>query len=82
MMNHTHDVCVPVRPESRAMVFRRTHNDYSRRHNLRNDTRCHLWKSRFFPCSVDEEGFWGVLRYIELNPVRAGPVENAWDWLW
>ncbi len=31
---------------------------------------------------VDEEGFRRVLRYVGLNPVRAGLVGNAWDRPW
>jgi len=31
---------------------------------------------------MDEDHFWEALRYIELNPVRAGLVKNAWDWPW
>ena len=31
---------------------------------------------------MEEERVWQVLGYVELNPVRAGMVENAWDWEW
>ena len=31
---------------------------------------------------MDDTYFWMALRYIELNPVRAGLVRNAWDWPW
>ncbi|MBN1568194.1 MAG: transposase [Acidobacteria bacterium] len=82
MTNHIHDVCVPMRPDSLVKGFGRTHNDYSRWHNLRNDTSGHLWQNRFYSCPLDEDGFWRALRYVELNPVRAGLVENAWDWPW
>jgi putative transposase len=31
---------------------------------------------------MDDTYCWAALRYIELNPVRAGLVLNAWDWPW
>jgi len=31
---------------------------------------------------LDEDHLWKALRYIELNPVRARLVRNAWDWPW
>jgi putative transposase len=43
----------------------------------------HIWQGRFraFPIQEDEH-LLTVLRYIERNPVRAGLVERAQDWLW
>ncbi|HYK88399.1 MAG TPA: hypothetical protein VE398_06495, partial [Acidobacteriota bacterium] len=35
-----------------------------------------------FSCPVEEDRVWSVLGYIELNPIRAQMVENAWDWEW
>jgi len=61
---------------------RRMHNDYSRWHNVQHGRHGHLWQSRFFSCPVEEDRVWGVLGYIELNPVRAHMVEHAWDWEW
>ena len=31
---------------------------------------------------MDEDHFLTALRYVELNPVRAGLVENPGDWPW
>ena len=47
-----------------------------------------MWKDwtplewRFFPCPVEEDRVLQVLRYIELNPVRARMVEKGWGWKW
>ena len=30
----------------------------------------------------DEEYFWGVIRYIHLNPAKAHLVKNAEDYKW
>ena len=43
----------------------------------------HLYQGRFksFPVQ-DDSHYLTVLRYIEANPLRAGLVEDASDWLW
>jgi putative transposase len=43
----------------------------------------HVWQVRFraFPIQEDDH-LLTVLRYIERNPVRAGLVARAQDWLW
>jgi putative transposase len=43
----------------------------------------HVWQGRFkaFPIQQDEH-LLTVLRYIERNPLRAGLVARAEDWLW
>ncbi len=42
----------------------------------------HLWQNRFFSCPLDEAHLAEALRYVELNPVRAGLVKTAWAWEW
>ena len=42
-----------------------------------------LWEERFKSCLVQEEAYLLQLyRYIELNPVRAGMVEQPSDYDW
>ena len=42
-----------------------------------------LWEGRFRSCLVDSERYLlTCLRYIELNPVRAGLVALPWDYRW
>jgi putative transposase len=78
MTNHVHLIGVPGRAEALARVMKRTQSDYAQRLNRRHGRRCgHLWQSRFYSCPVDGDGVWAVLRYIELNPVRAGVVSQA-----
>lgn len=33
-------------------------------------------------CPLDDTHLWAALRYVELNPVRAGKVESAEGWKW
>jgi putative transposase len=41
-----------------------------------------VWQGRFYSCPLDESHLWKALRYVELNPVRAGMVEVADHWRW
>ncbi len=82
MTNHVHLAVIPEAEDSLALGVGRAHNDFSRWHNVQFGRHGHLWQSRFFSCPVAEDRIWGVLSYIELNPVRARMVEKAWDWEW
>ena len=40
----------------------------------------HLWQSRYFSYSLETSHLWRAVRYVELNPVRAGVSAKAWEW--
>jgi putative transposase len=42
----------------------------------------HLCQTRYYPCAVEPERLGCVLRYVGLNPVRAGlvPAAGEYDW--
>ena len=82
MTNHIHLVVVPEHAESLKNGLGRTHNDYSRWLHVRRRQTGHLWQNRFFSCPLDEAHLAETLRYVELNPVRAGLVKIAWAWEW
>ncbi len=82
MGNHVHMLAIPASEDGLARALGRTHNDYARWLHLRQDEIGHLWQNRFFSCPVDDAGRWEALRYVELNPVRAGLVRQAADWRW
>ena len=44
--------------------------------NRREDWRGHLWQSRFASFPMEEAHLHACLRYVELNPVRAGLVDG------
>jgi putative transposase len=54
-----------------------------RRYHGHYKTGGHVWQGRFkaFPIEQDDH-LLVVLRYIERNPLRAGLVARADDWLW
>jgi putative transposase len=82
MDNHVHLAVIPEREDSLSSGIGQLHHDFALWQNIQRQTNGHLWQSRFFSTPVEEERVWEVLAYIELNPVRARMVENAWDWTW
>jgi putative transposase len=56
---------------------------YSQRFNQRHDHRGHLFQSRYAaPLCRQDSYLKTLLRYIHMNPVRAGLVESPADWHW
>ncbi|HYA16809.1 MAG TPA: transposase [Bryobacteraceae bacterium] len=82
MSNHVHLVAVPEAEDSLAKAFGRTHNDYARWLHVRQGRGGHLWQNRFFSCPLDAGHCWAALRYVEVNPVRAGLTAVAEEWAW
>lgn len=60
----------------------RAHFRYSQYFNRLHRRSGHLWQNRFYSCALDEGHLWAALRYVELNPVRAGLVAKAWQYPW
>ena len=77
MLNHIHLVCVPEFEEALAICLRRAHGRYAQYLNARLLRSGHLWQNRFYSCPLDETHLWRAMRYVELNPVRAGVVAEA-----
>jgi len=82
MSNHVHFVVVPNQERSLAAAFGDAHRRYTRAINLREGWRGHLWQERFHSYPLDESHLLAAVRYVELNPVRAGLVADAEDWSW
>jgi putative transposase len=82
MGNHVHLLAIPGSGSGLAKALGRAHTDYARWQNMRRGQTGHLWQNRFYSCPLDERHQWEALRYVELNPVRAGLVGQAADWPW
>lgn len=82
MPNHIHAVAVPHNASGLARLFGPVHQRYALRVNERHDWRGHLWQERFYSCVMEETHLLAAVRYIELNPVRAGLCDRAKDWQW
>jgi len=82
MPNHVHLVAVPTRDDSLANLFRTAHSLYAARINSRHGWQGHLWQERFHSFVMDETHLLATVRYVEMNPVRAGMCRRPQDWPW
>ena len=82
MPNHVHLILVPSTEDGLRAALGETHRRYTRRVNLREGWRGHLWQERFASFPLDDAHLWGAVRYIERNPVRAKLVAQPADWRW
>ena len=82
MPNHVHIVGVPGAEDSLVSVFRTVHMLYSQYFNHKANAVGHLWQGRFYSCALDERHVFAAVRYVELNPVRAGLAASAHDYPW
>ena len=82
MPNHVHLLAVPRRREGLAKLFGLAHHRYARRINTIRGWQGHLWQERFYSFVMDEAHLLATVRYVELNPVRAGLCNRAEDWPW
>lgn len=83
MPNHFHMILMPTRAEDLSRWMQWLMTCHVRRYHRDNGTSGHVWQGRFksFVIQRDEHLLTG-LRYVEGNPVRAGLVNSAKDWLW
>jgi len=77
MTNHVHLVLLPERTQGMAKTMREVQMRYSQYRHAVERGNGHLWQSRYYSCPVDPARLGGVMRYVELNPVRAALVERA-----
>src|SRR3989304_6235437 len=82
MPNHVHLILVPSDPSGLQRAVGEAHRRYTRYVNSREDWRGYLWQGRFASFPMDEPNLPAAVRYVELNPVRAGLVRRARDWKW
>jgi putative transposase len=82
MDNHYHIACTPIEDDSLALAFGRTNWAYATAHNAKYEKSGHLWQERFNHSFLIGNHFIRAMRYIEMNPVKAGIVQRAYEWPW
>jgi len=82
MPNHVHFVCVPKTEGALARTFNTLHMRYAQYFHSKKRVTGHLWKGRFLSCILDDRSVFEEVRFIETNPIRAGLVDRAEDYLW
>ncbi len=82
MPNRVHLILVPRHGDGLRATLADAHRRYTRRINARNQWTGHLWQGRFGSVAMDEAHLANAVRYVSLNPVRAGLVARAAAWPW
>lgn len=82
MTNHVHLLVQGKSADSMPRALGAAHGRYSRALNHVRGWKGHVWENRYFSTALDERHLWAAVRYIEMNPVRAGLVARANDYAW
>jgi len=82
--NHLHFLLrAGERPELISRAMQEIQSGHSRWRNEKDGRRGHRFEQHFYAKAIrSETHLLLVLRYIALNPVRAGMVEAPEDWAW
>jgi putative transposase len=83
MPNHFHMVVAPVWAEELSKYMQWLMTSHVRRYHRHYGTSGHIWQGRYKSFIIQQnDHLLAVLRYVESNPVRAGLVGSAKEWLW
>ncbi len=83
MTNHVHLLVTPGHPYSISHMMQDLGRKFVRYINCTYRRTGSLWEGRFKASLVDSEAYLlTCMRYIELNPVRAGMVTHPGDYRW
>jgi len=81
MSNHYHLVVELKNPEVISKLMAGLHRSYSHYHHRVYATSGFLWQGRFKMQPIQKELYLIACgRYVERNPVRAGVVNQAWEY--
>lgn len=79
MDNHVHLIIVPGKEGGMAQGVAEVNRLYTRMINFRYGWRGYLWQGRFKSFVMDDKYLVEAIRYVELNPVKAGMIKKAED---
>jgi len=83
MPNHFHMVLMPDRGDQLSKMMQWMMTSHVRRYHRHYGTSGHIWQGRYKSFLIQKDNhLLMVLRYVESNPLRAGLVNSAKDWLW
>jgi len=83
MTNHFHIVATPRTASALSKTMRVVGTKFVRYFNRRYDRTGGLFEGRFKSSVIDTHAYWFTcMRYVELNPVRAGLVSDPADYRW
>jgi putative transposase len=82
MPNHVHLILTPADADGLRRALSKVHRIYAGVIHARQKKTGHFWQGRFGAVVMDERHLLSAVRYVGLNPVRAGLVARAQDWRW
>jgi putative transposase len=82
MPNHVHLILAPSDADGLRRALARLHRAHAGRIHARLGRSGHFWQGRFGCVAMDEPHLAAALRYVALNPVRAGLAARPQDWPW
>ena len=82
MPNQVHLILVPGDEDAVRRALAPLHRRYAGHIHARLRRTGHFWQGRFGCAAMDEQHCAAAIRYVLMNPVRAGLVERAADWPW
>ncbi len=83
MTNHVHLLITPHAEQGLTKVMQMLGRYYVQYFNYAYDRSGTLWEGRYKATLLDSDQYLlACMRYIELNPVRAGMVEHSRDYPW
>jgi putative transposase len=83
MTNHLHFIATPRGESALSKVMQLLGASYARYFNGKYCRTGSLFEGRFKSMVIDSESYWFTcMRYVEMNPVRAGLVSNPGDYRW
>jgi putative transposase len=80
MPNHIHLVVVPEVADSLRAMMSPLNTTYAQEINRKQNLMGHLFQDRFASFAMDDAHLVAAMRYVELNPVRAGLVTDPGDY--
>lgn len=82
MPNHVHLILVPPDEDAIRRTLAPVHRRYASQVHARLKRSGHFWKGRFGCVAMDDAHLAAALRYIALNPLRAGIAAQPCAWRW
>ena len=82
MPNHVHLILCPSDEDGLRRALAKVHRAHAGRIHARLGRSGHFWQGRFGCVAMDEPHLMAALRYVALNPVRAGLAARPEDWPW
>ncbi|MDF2371632.1 MAG: transposase [Rhizobiaceae bacterium] len=82
MPNHVHCILVPSNEDGLRRTFADLHRRYTGYINKRARMTRHLWQGHYGSVVMNKPHLNHAIRYVTLNPIRAGLVKRAEDWPW